>query len=174
MSLSFKYTTTLPDYTHFDQATINYLMAGDVNRNKQFSDQVYGLIFLIVFLAAVAMIAAIVQVDFSVFSFALGIGFYIFMTRFKVRQIRNKVTPRPDCSLFGEHEMTLDERSFTVKTETSTTTTSWNVVTGVQEDERYFYIFPDTLRGTYIPKRDLASAELVHQVRTYLYDRLKQ
>lgn len=173
MSLSIKYTTNLADYAYFDQATINFLTAGDVNRNKQFSDQIYGLIFIIVFLVAVTIISAIVQVKFSVFSFALGIVFYIFITRFKVRQIKNKVTPRPDSSLFGEHEIIMGEDTFTIKTTTSSTTTSWDVVTDVEENDKYFFIFLDNLRGFYIPKRDLESEDVTREIRTYLNARVK-
>lgn len=174
MPLSFKYTTTLADYENFDQATMNYLTAGDVNRNRQFTDQVYGLVFIILFLGVVTIIAAILQVSFNIFSFALGIVFYIFITRYKVRQIRNKVTPRPDCSLFGENQMILNEESFTINTVNSTSTFNWKSVTGIQENDSYFFIFLDNLRGAYIPKRDLVSEELVQKIRTYMGDRVKK
>lgn len=172
MSISFKYTTSLADYAHFDQALMNYLTAGDVNRNKQFSDQVYGFIFMLVFLIVAGIIAAIVHVNFSIFSFALGIVFYIFITRYRVKQIKNRVTPKRDCSLFGEHEMTLEDQAFTVKAPGLVTTTNWNVVTDVQEDDGYFFIFLDSLRGVYIPKRELESEDLVKAIRMYLSERI--
>lgn len=172
MSLSFKYTTTFADYANADQATINYLTAGDVGRDKQFSDQIYGFIFILAFLIVVTIIAAIVHVNFNVFSFALGIVFYIFITRYKVRQIRNKVTPRPDCSLFGEHEIILDKEAFTVKTPASLSTTSWYVVMDIQENDSYFFVFLDSLRVVYIPKRELESEDVIAEIRTYLNERL--
>ncbi|MEJ2360164.1 MAG: YcxB family protein [Gammaproteobacteria bacterium] len=170
MPLSFSYSTTQADYAHFDQARINYLTAGDVNRNRQFSEQVYSMIFIMVFLVAVAVLAAAVQVSFSIFSFALGIVFYISMTRYKVRQIRNKFTPGPDCSLFGEHEMHLDKKSLTVRTQMSSFTTAWQTVTAVQENDSYFFIFLDSLHGFYIPKRELTSESLAVDIRTFLAD----
>lgn len=172
MSLNFKYTTALADYENADQATINYLTAGDVNRNKQFSDQIYGLIFIIVFVIFVMIIAAIVDIRFNIFSFALGIVFYIFITRYKVRQIKNKLTPKPDCSLFGEHEMTLGQEAFTVNTHGSSNTTHWDVVTDIQESDDYFFIFMDSLRGVYIPKRGLETEGLARDIRTYINARV--
>lgn len=167
MSLSINFTPTLADYVHFDQASINFLTTGDVSHNGQFRDQVYGLIFVLLFLAVVAIIAALVNVTFSVISFAAGILFYIFITRYKVRQLRRKLTPSPDCSLFAEHDMSLDEAGIVLRTSLGSTSVSWEIVTAVQEDSNYFYVFLDSLRGIYIPKRELVSASLQQEIRIF-------
>lgn len=174
MSLRFNYTTNLADFARYEQASINYLTAGDVRQNRHFSEQIYALIFVLLFLIVVAILADVLNVAFSVFSFAMGILFYIFMTRYKVRRLRNRLTPNAECSLFGEHEMILDEDGISDSTLNSRFSLKWDAVTDFQEDEQCFYLFLDSLRGLYIPKREVASEERQRELREFVHARLDQ
>lgn len=174
MSLNFSYETSLADYAHYDQASINFITSGDVRQNNQLRENVYGLIFMLLFLIVTAILTTVLNVGFSVFSFVMGIFFYIFITRYRVRRLRNKITPSPQCSLFGAQKMTLEEKGISVETPLTSTSVSWQAVSDFQEDDDYFYVFFDSLRGFYIPKRSLDSDALKQEIREYLNARVNR
>lgn len=173
MSISFRYTTNLADLKNFQSALKNYMVSGNVSKNSKFREEMYVTLFMLLSIVLLELISELLHLSFNALSFIVGFMFFQFYYHYRARKYRNFVTPTSQSKMFGECQMTFDDESFTIQSEKSNATIGWDMVEDTQEDENYFFIILESIRGFYIPKRSLDSEKLCNEIRTFLSEKIK-
>ena len=163
---------TVEDYRAYLKAIQNFLRSGDYTRRTSLRFIGMTVAMGVAIAAALIVMHKIIGHRVDLISVLLGMIIILAIFVIFIKRHQSKLIPKHDGILIGDHVFTFTNVGFSDKTSLFETSLLWDAVITVQETDRHFFIFLDTVQAYFIPKRDLGAQENILQLRNLLQDRV--